>query len=182
MPQTDSRFDREAFHVSFYALHAELFCLLSRRFPVDVAEEAAQHALFQAWTEMGRDARLEDLMAWLCTVATRAAQTAMRRQNARTKRVRPLDFDPAVCPFEEFDRLEEQRVLVAAILRAVDRIPADLAALFKFCTVERHTYREAEDHFSMSHDRVTVMLRSAREVIRLELRIDSLANNRCDIV
>jgi RNA polymerase sigma factor (sigma-70 family) len=160
----------------FLSLHPNLFQMLSRmRFNEADAADAVQEALMRArmWIDTGRSLEIKNPAKWLSSVAIKAALTLLGKWNSCA-----LCFDPACCPFEEFDRLEEQTVQLAAIKEAVERLPHQLRILFTFCKLDGHTIAETAIRFNLPLGTVNARLLRARDAIRKALHVEQI--NDCD--
>lgn len=148
----------------------ELLALLVRlRFPYQDAEDAVQVALIRGaqWLRTGKVHDLTDRQAWLRTVAIRAARTIARR---RKWHALSDSVVPTVAPFDELEQREEERVRMAALLEAVDRLPDDLRHLFVYCKLRGNTIRDASGKFGLPEGTVNGRLIQARWLLRDDLR------------
>jgi RNA polymerase sigma-70 factor (ECF subfamily) len=132
--------------------------------PHEEAEDAAQAAMLAGLRRLrsGRGGEVLDWGAWLRRVAVNAARKAARRR---------LPCDPVAvgsAAAREADEVAGADEL-DALRAAVGGLPDDLRQLLTYCTLERHTYREAVERFGICAGVVSRRLQRARETLKARM-------------
>ncbi|CAG0928575.1 RNA polymerase sigma-H factor [Thermoflexales bacterium] len=107
---------------------AEIFAYVWRmlRDAVD-AEDCLQETFLRAFRSYGRVRAGTNYRAWLYKIATNAARSQWKRRTRREAHTTELDPDRQANEVSTADRVEQQ-VLLAAVARAVEELPAQQRA------------------------------------------------------
>ncbi len=129
----------------------------------DRAEDLAQEALLQVWSRLQKGTDINDLRPYLMTVLRHSSRKAPEAGGIKT--VALTEQNAGSQPPAQTARLAWQDVQCA-----IDRLPADQAALLRVLYLRGASYQELAQQFDLPIG--TVMSRLARARARLRKELD----------